>query len=293
MAAYRPWRGRVPVLLGRRGECEVLDRLLGAVRAGESRALVVGGEPGAGKTALLEYLAGGASGCRVAAAAGVQSEMELAFAGLHQLCAPMLDRLGRLPVPQRDALRTAVGVRAGPGPDRVLGGLAVPGLPAEGAGAPPAVWPVECGAGPDPAPGRGLGVLARRVEAWPDPARRLWLLAAAEPAGDPALVWRAAGRLGIGADAAGPAADAGLAEFGARVLFRHPLVRSAAYRSASAREKQQVHRALPEATDPAIDPDRRAWHRAHAAPAPDENPPTTLDPSAAPPLHPSLSTHAS
>src|SRR5258708_10642352 len=87
MAAYRPWRGRVPVLLGRRGECEVLDRLLGAVRAGESRALVVRGEPGAGKTALLEYLAGRASGCRVAAAAGVQSEMELAFAGLH-LSAP-------------------------------------------------------------------------------------------------------------------------------------------------------------------------------------------------------------
>src|SRR5258708_14455480 len=127
MAAYRPWRGRVPVLLGRRGECEVLDRLLGAVRAGESRALVVRGEPGAGKTALLEYLAGRASGCRVAAAAGVQSEMELAFAGVHQLLAPMMDPLGRLPVPQRDALPTPFGVSVGPGPDPLFGRLALLG----------------------------------------------------------------------------------------------------------------------------------------------------------------------
>src|SRR5258707_3572248 len=105
MAAYRPSRGRVLELLGRGGECGALDRLLGAVRAGESRALVVRGEPGAGKTALLDFLAGRASGCRVAAAAGVQSEMELAFAGLHQLGGPMLDRLGRLPGPLRDAVR--------------------------------------------------------------------------------------------------------------------------------------------------------------------------------------------
>jgi hypothetical protein len=101
-------------LLGRRAERDVLDRLLEAVRAGESRALVVRGEPGVGKTALLQYLAGRASGCRVATAAGIQSEMELAFAGLHQLLAPMLDRLDRLPVPQRDALRTAFGMSAGP-----------------------------------------------------------------------------------------------------------------------------------------------------------------------------------
>src|SRR5215470_13745661 len=120
MAAYRPSRGRVLGLLGRRAECEVLDRLLAAVRAGESRALVVCGEPGAGKTALLDYLAGQASSCRVAAAAGVQSEMELAFAGLHQLCAPMLGRLERLPGPQRDALRTAFGMSAGPVPDRFM-----------------------------------------------------------------------------------------------------------------------------------------------------------------------------
>src|SRR5258708_28300033 len=143
MAAYRPSRGRVLELLGRGGEWGGRDRLLGAVRAGESRALVVCGEPGAGKTALLEYLAGRASGCRVAAAAGVESEMELAFAGLHQLCAPMLDRLGRLPGPQRDALRARVGVRAGPAPGRVLVGLAVLGLLSEGGGGRPLVCLVD------------------------------------------------------------------------------------------------------------------------------------------------------
>src|SRR5947207_11999398 len=97
----------------RRSECEVLDRLLEAVRGGESRVLVVRGEPGVGKSALLEYLAGRASGCRVARAAGVQSEMELAFAGLQQLCAPMLDRLEQLPAPQRDALSVSFGLGAG------------------------------------------------------------------------------------------------------------------------------------------------------------------------------------
>src|SRR5215470_9208132 len=128
MAAYRPLPGRVPQLLDRHGECEVLDRLLGAVRAGASRVLVVRGEPGVGKTALLDYLAGRASDCQVAAAAGVEPEMELAFAGVHQLCAPMLDRLERLPGPQREALRTAFGMSAGPAPDRFLVGLAVLGL---------------------------------------------------------------------------------------------------------------------------------------------------------------------
>jgi DNA-binding CsgD family transcriptional regulator len=129
-------------------------------------------------------------------------------------------------------------------------------------------------------PGRIEESFRRRVEALPGQARRLLVLAAAEPAGDVALVWRAAGRLGIGADAAGLAADAGLAEFGARVRFRHPLVRSAAYRQAPAQEKQQVHRALAEATDPAVDPDRRAWHRAHAAPGPDEDVAAELERSA-------------
>jgi len=129
-------------------------------------------------------------------------------------------------------------------------------------------------------PGRIEESFRRRVEALPAQTRRLLLLAAAEPAGDPVLVWRAAGRLGIGADAAGPAAEAALVEFGGRVLFRHPLVRSAAYRSASLEERQQLHRALAEATDPEADPDRRAWHRAHAAPGPDEDVAAELERSA-------------
>ena len=102
----------------------------------------------------------------------------------------------------------------------------------------------------------------------PVETRRLLQLAAAEPVGDPLLVWRAAGRLGIGVQAAAPAVEAGLVEFGAQVRFRHPLVRSAAYRSASAQDRQDVHRALAEVTDPAADPDRRAWHRAQATAGP-------------------------
>src|ERR1700750_2776991 len=106
-----PARKGAAGLTGRRAECGVLDRLLDAVRGGESRALVVHGEPGAGKTALLEYLAGRAADCRVARTAGFQSEMELAFAGLPQLCAPLLDRLDGLPAPQRNALRITFGLR--------------------------------------------------------------------------------------------------------------------------------------------------------------------------------------
>ena len=123
--------GRGSGLRDRRAECGVLDQLIDAVRAGGSRVLVVRGEPGVGKSALLDYLAGRASGCRVVRAAGVESEMELAFAGLHQLLSPMLDHLERLPVPQREALRTAFGVSAGPAPDRFLVGLAVLGLVSE------------------------------------------------------------------------------------------------------------------------------------------------------------------
>src|SRR3954471_21407876 len=114
-----------PGLLGRRSETATLDQLLEAVRAGESGALAIRGDPGVGKTALLEYVAEHASGCRVARAAGVQGEMELAFAGLHQLCAPMLDRLEGLPGPQRDALAVAFGLRAGEPRDRFIVGLAV------------------------------------------------------------------------------------------------------------------------------------------------------------------------
>src|SRR6202012_2558799 len=116
---------RASGLTGRHTEGDVLDQLVSAVLAGESRVLVLHGEAGVGKTALLDYLAGHAPGCLVARASGVQSEMELAFAGLHQLCAPILGHLEALPVPQRVALRTAFGMSAGPPPDRFMIGLAV------------------------------------------------------------------------------------------------------------------------------------------------------------------------
>src|SRR5216684_8411961 len=166
-SADSPMPGGAAQLLGRRAERDVLDRFLGAVRAGESRALVVRGEPGVGKTALLKYLAGRALGCRVATAAGVQSEMELAFAGLHQLLAPMLDRLDRLPGPQRDALRTAFGLSAGPVPDRFLVGLAVLGLVSEVAGERPLVCVVDDEQWLDRASVQALGFVARRLAADP------------------------------------------------------------------------------------------------------------------------------
>jgi len=380
MAVVIPRRAGVAELKGRRSECHVLDRLIEAVRAGESRALVVRGEVGVGKTALLDYLAGHASGCVVARAAGVQSEMELAFAGVHQLCAPMLHHLEQLPVPQRDALTTALGISSGAAPDHFLVGLAVLGLLAEAAEQQPLICVVDDeqwldrasvqvlafvarrlqaesvglvlaarqpsndlaglpelvleGLGEDDAralldsvlPGpldaavrdrilaetrgnplallelpRGLtsaelagGFFAgslplagrieqafqRRLAALPAATRRLLLVAAAEPVGDPLLVWRAAEQLGIGTAAATPAAEAGLLEVGSRVLFRHPLVRSAVYRSAPLEHRQDVHRVLAEATDPQLDPDRRAWHRAQAAPGPDDDVAAELEQSA-------------
>ena len=150
---------------------------------------------------------------------------------------------------------------------------------------PRGVTPAELAGGfalPDAVPlsGRIEESFRRRLDALPAETRRLLLVAAADPVGDPVLVWRAAERLGIGAEAATPAAEAGLLEFGARVRFRHPLVRSAAYRSASLQERQDVHRALAEATDPEIDPDRRAWHRAQATPGPDEDVAAELERSA-------------
>jgi DNA-binding CsgD family transcriptional regulator len=366
------WRNAAR-LAGRRDECAVLEELLDTVRhAGESRALVVHGEPGVGKSALLEYLAEHATGFRVLRASGVQSEMELAFAALHQLCAPMLDRLEALASPQRAALETAFGLSPGPAPDRFLIGLAVlsllsqaaeeqplvcliddeqwldhasaqvlafvarrlgvesvalvfaarvpssdlDGLPqlvvrglseadsralldawlagpidgrirdqiiAESRGNPLALLELPRGLNTaELAGGFGLpGALphadnieesfARRVDALPHQARRLLLLAAAEPTGDPAVVWRAAALLGIDAAAAASVADAGLAEFGTRLRFRHPMVRSVAYQSASPRDKRAAHRALADATDQRVDPDRRAWHRAQAAVGPDED----------------------
>jgi DNA-binding CsgD family transcriptional regulator len=381
MATHSPVPGRAAGLTGRRSECGVLDRLVDAVRAGKGRALVVCGEPGVGKTALLDYLAGRASGCRVVRVTGVQSEMELAFAGLHQLCAPMLDRVERLPGPQRDALRTAFGLSTGPVPDRFLVGLAVLSLLSDVAGEQPLVclvddqqWldrvsgqvlafvarrlsaesvglvfaarvrgdelaglpelaveglregdarallgsvlagpldervrdqivtetrgnplallelvrgltPAELAGGfglpaAVPLSGRVEEAFRRRVDVLPAGTQRLLLVAAADPVGEPVLVWRAAGRLGIRAQAATPAVEAGLVEFGAQVRFRHPLVRSAAYRSASLQERQDVHRALAEATDPEADPDRRAWHRAQAAPEPNEDVAEELERSA-------------
>jgi hypothetical protein len=157
-------RGSAGELRGRHRECERLDRLLDAVRAGESRALVVRGEPGVGKTALLEYLAEQASGCRVVRATGVQSELELAFAGLHQLCAPMLDRLQRLPARQRAALRGVFGLGPGSVPDRFLVGLATLSLLA-GAEEHPLVCLVDEAQWLDHASAQVLGFVARRLAA--------------------------------------------------------------------------------------------------------------------------------
>jgi DNA-binding CsgD family transcriptional regulator len=383
MTADPAGRGRATALTDRISERGVLDRLVHAVRAGESRALLVRGDPGVGKTVLLDYLAGQAAGagCRVARAAGVQWEMELAFAGLHQLCRPMLGRAGRLPVLQHDTLRTAFGIAAGPPPDRFLVGLAVLSLLSEVAGERPLIcliddeqWldrasaqalefaarrlgadpvgmvfaarepdpglaglpelrvsglgdqdaralldealpgpldvrvrdlivaetrgnplallelprglsPTELAGGfglPDagPLPGRIENSFARQLDALPGQTRRLVQLAAADPSGDRSLVWRAAGRLAIPADAADPAVQAGLVEFGDWVRFRHPLARSAAYRSASFSDRQQMHAALAEVTDPIADPDRRAWHLAQAATGPNEEVAAELERSA-------------
>jgi DNA-binding CsgD family transcriptional regulator len=361
-----------PGLLGRRREREVLDGLVAGVRGGQSRVLVLRGQAGVGKTALLEHLPARANGCRIARAAGVESEMELPFAGLHALCAPMLDRLGDLPGPQRDALGTAFGIDAGPAPDRFMVGLAVlslladvaerepllcvvddaqwldrvsaqtlafvarrllaeriglvfalrhdddhlfAGLPelgveglaerdarrlldatipgpldervrdrilAEAAGNPLALLELPRGVSATAVAG-GFGLpsslplasrieegFVRQLEPLPDVTRLLLLLAAAEPVGDVTLLHRAADLLGIAPGEAGPAEAAGLVEIGARVRFRHPLVRSAAYRAASVADRRRVHRALADATDPRADADRRAWHRAHAAAGPDE-----------------------
>jgi len=381
MAKLSPVSRRATELTGRRSECDELDGLIEAVGAGESRALVLRGEPGVGKTALLEYLVEQAPGFRVVRAAGVQSEMELAFAGLHQLLASMLDRLDGLPAPQSEALRTSFGLASGRPADRFFVGLAVltllsevaeeqpllcvvddeqwldrgsadvlafvarrlgaesvglifaaravsdelAGLPelvvgelsdveagelldtiltapldprvreqiiSETRGVPLAMLellrdltPAEVAggfglAGGVPVSGGVEETFRRRIDALPTDSRGLLLLAAADPVGDPLLVWRAAERLGISTDAATAPAQAGLLDFGARVRFRHPLVRSTAYQSASLQKRQEAHRALAEATDRELDPDRHAWHRANAAPGPDEDVAEELDRSA-------------
>src|SRR5580700_10312418 len=364
------------MLLDRLPERAALSQLLDAARAGRSGVLVVRGEPGIGKTALLDWAIGSAAGLRVARVAGVESEMELAFAALQQLCAPMLGKLERLPYPQRYALGVAFGLKLGPASDRFLVGLAtlsllseaaeqqpllcviddahwldrasaqvlafvarrlladpvalvvatrepgeefrgLPELPvgglregdarellssvirgpldervrdrivAETRGNPLALLELPRGVPGVPGlselpglPGRIEESFRRRLEVLPAATQRLMLVAAAEPAGGPALVWRAAERLGIGAEAAWPAADAGLLTIGERVMFRHPLVRSAVYRAAPAPDRRAAHQALAGATDPRADPDRRAWHRAQATPGPDEDVAAELERSA-------------
>ncbi|HEX5900815.1 MAG TPA: AAA family ATPase [Solirubrobacteraceae bacterium] len=371
-------------MLGRASERAALDRLLENVRGGQSAVLVVRGEAGLGKTALLHHCARQASGFRVARLAGVESEMELPFAALHQLCAPMLDRLDALPEPQQAALRVAFGLASGAAPDRFLVALAALSLLAEVAGERPLLCFVDDAQWLDAASAQVLGFVARRLlaeavaivfavrdpsderelaglpeltlsglpaedarallatvipgridervrdrlvaetrgnplailelpraltathlpggfglddrahavpgrieesfqvrlEALPKDARLLLLVAAAEPLDDPLLVWRAAEDLGIEFSAATADATEGLLAIGERVIFRHPLVRSAVYRSATPQERRAVHLALAQATDPQVDPDRRAWHLAQASTAPDERVAMELERSA-------------
>src|ERR671917_1791962 len=176
--------GSGPRLWGRHSECGALDRLLDQLRAGRSPVLVLRGEAGVGKTALLEYLLERTSGCRVARAAGVESEMELAFAGLHQLCAPMLDGLERLPGPQRDALGIVFGLTAGPAPDRFLVGLAVLSLVCDAAERRPLLCVVDDAQWLDRSSALTLAFVARRLLAEPvglvfaarEPGDELWQL---------------------------------------------------------------------------------------------------------------------
>ena len=347
----------------------MLGGLVAAAKAGRSQVLVLRGEAGIGKTALLEYVLDRAAGCRIGRAVGVESEIELAYAGLHQLCGPHLEKMDQLPGPQRDALGSAFGLRAGSPPDRFLVGLAVltllglvavdlplicvvddaqwldqaslqtlefvarrlqdapvailfavresegdeslSGLPelelagltgrdaedlldasgtavlddavrdrvlAESHGNPLALLELPRGlsatelafgavgaAGATPLVQRLERAFLRRLAPLPANTRRLLLVAAAEPVGDAPLFWRAVQRLGIAPEAAGAAEAAGLIELRDGTRFRHPIVRSAVYRSAAPAERREVHRALADATDPAVDPNRRAWHQACAA----------------------------
>ena len=168
------------VLLGRRNECEALDELVAHVRAGRSGAVVLRGEAGVGKTSLLDYAVRSAADLRVVRVAGVESEMELPFAALHQMCGPVLDCLGRLPGPQRDALGTAFGLRAGPAPDHFLIGLAVLSLLAEVAADQPLVCVIDDAQWLDRASAQVLAFAARRLLA----ESVLVILATREPGGD-------------------------------------------------------------------------------------------------------------
>jgi len=362
-------------LFGRGAECQALDRLIADVGTARGQALVLHGEAGVGKTALLGYLAGQASdaGALVLRTTGVPSESDLAFAGLHRLCEPMLGYCERLPAPQRRALHMALGVAEGPAPAPFLLGVAVLGLLAEAAADRPLICLVDDEQWLDQASAHALGFVGRRLsmtssqvalvfaarepgaelagvpelglgglredaarrllasalpgpldprvrdlivaeargnplallevprwlspaelaggfglpgagplagriedgfigqlEVLPAPVRRLLQVAAADPTGDPSLMQRAAGRLGIPLHAGAWAAEMGLVRFDAFVRFRHLLARSAVYLSASVNERRRIHAVLAEVTDPVTDPDRRAWHRARAATGPDE-----------------------
>ncbi|WBB61219.1 AAA family ATPase [Streptomyces sp. WMMC500] len=368
-------------LFGRASECARLDEVITAARLGESRVLVVEGEPGIGKSALLDYLESSASGMRTVRAAGVESEMELAFATLHQLCAPLMEGLEELPAPQRTAVESVFGVRDGTPPERFLVGLAVLSLLSAAAEKAPLLCVIDDAQWMDAASAQVLGFVARRLQAesvalvlgsrrssqdlfglpvmalgglgaedarallssvahgpvdaevrdrfvaetrgnplallelprelaeagiagglglmdaetlpgkieqsfldrierLPRQTRLFLLVAAAEPAGDPALVERAAERLGVTPATVVEDGTDGLLDVGERAIFRHPLVRSAVYRSAGKEERRAVHLALAEVTDARAAPDRRAWHLASAATAPDEAVAAELEQSA-------------
>ena len=370
-------------LIDRHAESARLDELLAEAKSGTSGAVILRGEAGIGKTALLDRLIRDAAGCRIVRASGVESEMELPFAALHQLCAPFLDGLERLPGPQRVALSTAFGLESGPVPDRFFVGLAVLTLLADLADKQPLICLVDDAQWLDRVSAQVLGFVARRLAAesvvmifavresaeprefaglpelalgpldadysrhllrqalpgkvddavrdrilaeahgnplallelprgWtsaafaggfglpdsasvsgmidesfrrrlsplPDDSKQLMLLAAAEPVGDPPLLWAAAAQLGISPDAAVAATSAGLLEIGVQVRFRHPMVRSLIYREASSEERRLAHGALAEVTDSAHDPDRRAWHRAAATDGIDDDVALELERSA-------------
>lgn len=368
-------------LRGRGRECGELRQLVDDVRAGGSRVLVLRGDAGIGKTALLDYLCDAATGFRVIRAAGVESDVELAFAGLHQLCVPLLDRADQLPQPQANALKTAFGHNEGATPDRFLVGLAVLGLISAAADDGPLLWVVDDAqwldqvsaqtmsfvarrllaepvglvfaargpvfdlsglpereitgltdddarrllesaiAGPIdtrvrdrivaetrgnplallelprdltvaqlaggyyrpdalPVAGRLENHYTRRIRALPEDTQRLLAVAAAEPLGEVTLLLRAAALLGIDLNAATPAQSDGLLDIDTRVRFRHPLIRAAAYRSAALDDRRAAHRTLGDVTDPDVDPDRRAWHRAYATAGPDESVAAELQQSA-------------
>jgi DNA-binding CsgD family transcriptional regulator len=376
-------RAGAVVLLGRTRECAALERLLDRLRGGESGVLVLRGDAGVGKSALSDHLCAQAAGVRVARATGVESEMEFAYAGLHQLCAPFLDRLDLLPRAQRDAVEAAFGLTSGTAPDRLFLGLAVLGLfsqigaeqpllcvvddsqwldqsslevlafvarrlradpvallfatrpsPAadvlaglpelrlgglsgpdarellrgvvrgplderiarrivvETDGNPLALLELPRGlASEDLAAGFGSagtlpvsdlvqGSFLQRVRALPADTQALLVVAAAEPTGDPTMLWRACGRLGIGTDASAAAKADGLISIGTHVRFRHPLLRSAVYGNAPEDLRRAAHGALGAVTDADLDPDRRVWHRAHAALGADETVAQELEHSA-------------